>query len=438
MRSGIDGGRRASIPGAVWIGALIVIVLVTFANVARAHEVLSLHASNLRWHAPNKSLTATFLGKDQKENAVLVLKKAAVFGTEISIQSDATGITLSAAESPRISFAVEPTPDGAISNLKLAGGDQPSLLVNGKEGARDRGKWIEIVESKEKNLTIELANASFATVTFEAKALEQGMDAAPAAPTPVAMPSGRSPAAGSSATGGGTDLLHEITPAQLRAASEAFAKGVSARCSRCSGTGRVTVSVQSGTRQGGRLSRPVYTDETHTCDRCRGTGRIRASDEVLNRLATSFLKALSGLKQDDPKTQDAISDAYKMITASMIGDFKTWTLLTENGRSILSQRSPVPGTAVIAKALVKQNFPKQNGRRQFMVEIGGTDKLVLVSDPVSADEIQSGPVLIGGLVEPVEKFTSDRRAIAVVSQGFLVAPPVEKGWYWWWWWRDHP
>jgi hypothetical protein len=62
-----------------------------------------------------------------------------------------------------------------------------------------------------------------------------------------------------------------------------------------------------------------------------------------------------------------------------------------------------------------------------------------VSDPVSADEIESGPALIGGLVEPVEKFTADRRAVAVVSQGFLVAPPIEKGWYWWWWWRrDRP
>jgi hypothetical protein len=338
-------------------------------------------------------------------------------------------------DSLRLAFPVDPAPDGAVSKVKMTGGDQPALLFNGKERARDRGKWIELVESKEKNVTIELANASFATVTFEAKALDQGLDATP--PTPTAGQGAPSAAARTAGTSGGadTELLHTVTPAQLRAASDAFANGVSRTCPRCSGSGKVTVSVQTGTRQEGRLTRPLYTDETRQCDRCRGTGLLRASDEVLNRLAGTFLKSLASLKQDDPKSQDAISDAYKMITASMVGDFKIWTLLTENGRSILSQRTPVPGTPVIAKALIKQSYPKQNGKRLYLVEIGGTDKLVLVSDPVSADELQSGPALIGGLVESAERQTADRRAVAIVSQGFLVAPPIEKGWYWWWWWR---
>jgi hypothetical protein len=412
-----------------------IILPAVMARVAGAHEVLALHASNLRWHAPAKSLTATFLGKDEKETAVLVLKKAAVFGTEVSIQSDASAITIVSGDSLRIAFPVDPAPDGAVSKVKMTGGDQPALLFNEKERARDRGKWIELVESKEKNVTIELANASFATVTFEAKALDQGLDATP--PTPTAAQGAPGAVARTPGASGGadTELLHTVTPAQLRAASDAFANGVSRTCPHCSGSGKVTVSVQTGTRQEGRLTRPLYTDETRQCDRCRGTGHLRASDEVLNRLAGTFLKSLSSLKQDDPKSQDAISDAYKMITASMVGDFKTWTLLTENGRSILSQRTPVPGTPVIAKALIKQSYPKQNGKRLYLVEIGGTDKLVLVSDPVSADELQSGPALIGGLVESAERQTADRRAIAIVSQGFLVAPPIEKGWYWWWWWR---
>lgn len=430
------GYRWARLVG-LW--AVLGSLFVCSAEPAGAHEVLALHASNLRWHAPAKSTTATFLGKDQKETAVLVVKKVAVLGTELSIQSDATAIALVSGDSVRVSFTVDPTPDGATSKLKLVGGDQPSVAFNGREEARNRGKWIEIVESKEKNLTIELANASFATVTFEPKALDQGMDIAPPAAADGSPGTSTHAPGGTVITGSaGTELLHSVTPAQLRAASDAFANGVSRVCSHCSGTGSVTVQVQSGTRQEGRLSRPLYTNETKQCDRCRGTGHVRSSDEVLNRLAGNFLKSLSSLKQDDPKSQDAISDAYKMITASMIGDFKTWTLLTENGRSILSQRAPVAGTPVIAKALVKRSFPKQNGRRQFMVEIGGTDKLVLVSDPVSADEVLSGPALIGGLVEPVEKFTSDQRPVAVVSQGFLVAPPVEKGWWWWWWWRDRP
>lgn len=406
---------------------------------ADAHEVLAVNASNTRWHAPAKSLTATFLGKDQKETAILVVRKAAVLGTTVSIQSDATTVTLVSGDSMRISFPVDPAPDGAISKLKLTGGDQPVLAFNGKEEARSRGKWIEIVESKERNLTLELVNASFATVTFEPKALEQGMDAAaPAGSESTASPAAPARSAAGSASAEGAELLHTVTPEQLRSASDAFANGVSRTCPHCSGTGKVTVSVQTGTRQSGRLSRPIYTDQIRRCDHCSGTGRLRASDEVLNRLAGNFLKSLANLKQDDPKSQDAISDAYKMITASMIGDYKTWTLLTENGRSILSQRTPAKGTPVIAKALVTRSYPEQNGRRQFMVQIGGTDKLVLLTDPVSADEVQSGPVLIGGLIEPVKRQTADLRPVAEVSQGFLVAPPVEKGWWWWYWWRPRP
>src|ERR1700683_1047192 len=69
------------------------------AQLARAHEVFASSAANSRWHSPAKQLTVTFLGKDKKENAVLVLKNAAVLDTEVLIQSDASAITLVSGDS---------------------------------------------------------------------------------------------------------------------------------------------------------------------------------------------------------------------------------------------------------------------------------------------------------------------------------------------------
>jgi hypothetical protein len=396
-----------------------------------AHAVVALTPGNLRWHAPNKSVTATFLGKDQKETAVLDLKKAAVLNTEISIQSDATTINLVSGDSVRLSFTVLTTADGATTRLKLGGGDQPVLLINDKDEPRLRGKWIEVASAKDRNLTIELENTTFATVTFDQKSVE-----ASDTPNPGSTggerpnPSGTGHGGASAELSGAGEMLQTITPAQLKVAADAFASGVSHRCLKCSGRGKVTVSVQYGTRQDGRIITPLYRDETQQCDRCKGSGKLRASDEILNRLAGNFLKSLSAVKRDDPKTQDAISDSYKMITDVMIGDYKTWLLLTENGRSILSQQSPTVGTPVIAKCLVKKLLPREHDTRDFLVEIGGTNKVVRISEPVSADEVKSGPALAGGVLAGHEA-----TGMIVLNHGFLVAPPIEKGWWWWYWWR---
>jgi hypothetical protein len=394
---------------------------------AGAEEFLATSAANLRWSASAKGAKVTFLGKDEKENAKLVVKKAAVMGTEFSIQSDASAILIISADTT-VSFLVAPASgtDGAVSRLKLVGGDDPLVLFNGAEQARNLGKWIEIVKSSEVNLAIELVGATFATVTFTPKAVETAPPRSPE-PLPDSTPQPSS-----------KEMLRTVTPQQLEAASTAFSTAVSHKCPRCNGTGQVTVSQQTGTRREGNLVRKVYQDTKQKCDKCDGVGEIRANAESLNRFAATFVKTLASTNTDDAKAQDAISDAYKMITERMIGDYKTWVVLTEHGRSILSQKSPVPGTPVIAKALVKQSLPVKGGQRQFLVEIGGTDKLVLISEPVSADEVRSGPALIGGLVEPVGAGSRDQHPVAVLKHGFLVAPPIQSGWYWWYWWRDRP
>jgi hypothetical protein len=416
--------------------ALAIAILLTVTNGVGANEAMAPSSlANRRWHAPDKSAAATFLGKDQKETASLVLKRAVVMGTEFQIQSDASAISLISGDI-RITLPVEQVADGAVVKLKLVAGDDPTLLVNGKEQPRISGKWIELVKSAGNNLTVELADTSFATVTFDSKALESNAAAEIKAAAPAADTSEGHD--GGAAAGPG-ELLRNVTPQRLKASAKDFAAAVTSPCPHCSGAGNVTTSVQYGTRREGAILRKLYRDETKQCDRCRGVGRIRATDEVLNRFAATFVRQLAGLKQDDPKAQDAISDAYKMITDSMIGDHKTWALLTENGRSILSQKAPTAGTPVVAKVLVKSALPAAGGKRRFVVEVGGTDLQVLVLDPVSADEVKSGPALMGGLVEAPEKLAGKERPLPVVNRGFLVAPPIEKGWWWWYWWRgDRP
>ncbi len=415
---------------------LFLTALAVSSSTAVARDVLALAPSNTRWHLSTKTSTATFLGKDAKETAALVLKKSSVLESELSIQSDATSISLVSGDA-RVTIAVIPQPDGTTTLLKLGGGDEPTLLCDDKDNPRNRGKWIEAVNAKEPNLTVELENATFATIKFEPSLNEKPSTAAPVdspRASTAADPVEAKPGASSSASS--RELLQNITPGQLKAASAKFASGVSHNCSHCSGKGTVVESEDAGTRRDGALVHKLTRDVTKTCEVCKGTGKVRATDEVLNRLAGNFVTSLAHLKREDPKTQDAISDAYKMITADMIGDYKTWILLTENGRSILSQKSPEASTPVVAKALVKQVLPRVGDKREYVVEIGGTDKRVRISDPVSADEVESGPVIVGGLVNPGSKDDP----VTVLAHGFMVAPPIEEGWWWWYWWRpnNHP
>ena len=401
-----------------------------------AHEVLAKALANLRWHAPAKSITVTFLGKDEKETAVLVVKKAAVLDTEISIRSDATTITIVSGGSIRIPFTVDVSPDGTTSRLNLGAGDSPKLLFNDNEDPDLRAKWIKVVNSKEENLSIELTDATTATVKFDPKSIEKGAAIAAAAPAdpgasapadPAAGADGAKPAEGGAHPAAAAELLHPVPPATLKRAAFAFADGVSHRCIRCSGTGHITVSVQYGTRQEGSLIRPLMRDEVQICKTCNGAGKLRDADPALRRLAANFVKAMAAVKRDAPDTQEVLSGCYKMITDVMIGDENTWILMTETGRGVLSQRSPAPGTPVIVKVHIKQMSSPAPGKREFVVTVLGLDQDIRVIDPVSADEVDSGPALVGGLLEP--PLAGDR--MMVLARGFLVAPPIDRSWWWW-------
>ena len=136
---------------------------------------------------------------------------------------------------------------------------------------------------------------------------------------------------------------------------------------------------------------------------------------------------MASVKRDDPKTQDTLSACYKMITDVMIGDEATWVLLTQSGKSILSQRKPVVGTPVIVRVVVRHMSEPVAGQRNYVVSVAGIDQELRITDPVGADEIDSGTALVGGLLE--RPLAGDNKM--VLARGFLVAPPIDRTWWWW-------
>ena len=134
--------------------------------------------------------------------------------------------------------------------------------------------------SKEQNLSIELKDATVATVQFDQKAMEKGeARPRPIRPKmPVRMRRNHRlirypPAAG--------ELLHTISPTELNHSAVLFAEGVSHACRSCGGTGQVQVEVQYGVRQEGVFERPLMRTEMQPCKNCHGAGKIRDSDDAL-------------------------------------------------------------------------------------------------------------------------------------------------------------
>ena len=100
-----------------------------------------------------------------------------------------------------------------------------------------------------------------------------------------------------------------------------------------------------------------------------------------------------------------------------------------NGSATTTWTADGPGGTVTGPSFLV-HFANNPSKFHFpdLVQIGGTDKKVVISDPVSADELNSGGALIGGLVMPTDASKAEQKdAIAVLEQGFLVAPPDHEG-----------
>jgi hypothetical protein len=316
-------------------------------------------------------------------------------------------------------FPVPPNADGTTSKIVLTGGDQSTVMLNDKEQVQQQGKWIQIAAATDTTLTVELDMANFAKIKFEPPAVPAAGTAVAPAPAPliekVATPA--------------PELLHPVSPDELRAAFTGFDNGIRKKCPVCNGTGQVSVRVQTGTEQQGIYNVPTFAEQKQKCAHCQGTGIDRAKDDVLILMAGKVVKDLAALNKDDPKAPKVMTDAYDEITKDMIGDQKSWKLLTANGRSILAQPSPKLDTTLVSLVQVKKSIPTADQRR-YLVRVLGTNKDVYVDNPVLADELKSGRALMGGMIaDPVEDAKGEKTT--VLRGGFLIAPPIERGWTWW-------
>jgi hypothetical protein len=383
---------------------------------ARAIDAVADASVNPRWHCSEKTDTATFLAGDKPETAKLILNKPNVLGQTVTVTSDASYLVLSCAGSPKVVFQIPANPDGTASKFVLTGGDQPTLSFNGKEQIQQQGKWIQIETAKDATISLELGTASFASVKFEPPAPAR----AEAAPIQVVAKKTAPTAA---------ELLRPINASQLSVVCKAFDQGINKKCPSCGGAGEVSVQVQTGSHNVGPYSVPNYENRKQKCTRCNGSGIDRSKDEVLIRLAGNMVKGLAAVKQDDPKTQQTLTDAYGEITKDMIGDQRAWITLTQNGKSILAQKAPALGTTVVSMVKVKRADKLPNNQRRFLVQVMGIDKEVYVDDPTLADQLNSGHALMGGMVD--QSVDENGNKINVLHGGFLIAPKVDKEWWWW-------
>jgi hypothetical protein len=390
---------------------------------AQAAGPLTTAPTNSRWNYAASSNTATFLGNDQPGPASLEFKKPAMLGGTFSIVSDAEAVHLTSGSAPDLILAVAAKADGTTTKIKIEGGDDPHITVNDVQSPRLQGKWIQLARDPSPALTIELEHVTFATIHIEPG--PGGGDGAGSAKAPTSLASAP------------TELIHDVSASKLIASERAVGLAVAKPCLRCNGTGKVTQQVQTGSHREGAFDVPDYQTETVTCSECNGTGIVRATDDALKRLCANFLKNLAHLNQDDPMAQDAISQSYDMITNSMIGDFKTWTMLNQNGRSVLSRPSLQTVTPVIAQVKILKVSEAQGGRRNYLARLVGTDQEVRIESPVSADRLAKGFALMGGLVDTSLVDADSKQKTPVVANGFLIAPPIDKSWKWWWDWQWH-
>jgi hypothetical protein len=403
------------------LGCSLLIVAFLVSSPVLAIDAVADSSQNPRWHCSDKSGVATYLAGDKAESAVLVLNKAKVLGQTLTVTSDASYIVLQSGDSPHVTFQIPANPDGTASKILMTGGDQPTLFFNDKEQVQQQGKFIQVVTASNSTITLTLGTTTFAKVKFEAPAT-------PAAAAPVEKP------ASLAETAGNRELLKPVTASQLLNVVKAFDQGINKKCPGCSGTGKVKVQVRTGSQQQGMYSVPVFETQEKKCEKCNGSGIDRSKDEVLIKLAGSMVKDLAALKKTDPKAQTTLTEAYDEITKDMIGDQKTWTSLTKNGRSILAQSSPAINTTVVALVEVKKSVPREKDERRYLVRVLGTDKEVYVDNPALADEVKSGRALMGGMVDDPILSGKDGKKTTVLRGGFLIAPQVTHDW--WWWYRD--
>src|ERR1700722_10167868 len=222
---------------------------------------------------------------------------------------------------------------------------------------------IQIIAAKDGNITLQLSSTSFAKVKFDA-----------AAPLTTA----------SNSPDVAPELLHAINANQLRVMYTAFDKSVNRPCSYCSGTGKITVTVQTGVKHGGTFADPIYSTHEENCPHCNGKGVIHGEEDAIIQQANILVKGMASVNPDDPDAQSVLSDTYAVITRDMIGDRPTWVALTAHGKSILAQRSPQAGSVIVSLVEVEKSEKTPDHRRRYLVRVIGTDRKIYVDNPALA------------------------------------------------------
>lgn len=150
------------------IFVLIIAALVHGRSARADHPYLAPSSTQDTWFAPSESNEAVFVGGKDAGWPSLVLKKNPLTTQPLilRIRADAAQCRLRSG-ADELTFASTP---GSDLELKIsAHPDHPSLFINGREPAELRGAWIRLaLKSQDPAITLELIEATYATVRFDA------------------------------------------------------------------------------------------------------------------------------------------------------------------------------------------------------------------------------------------------------------------------------
>lgn len=216
------------------------------------------------------------------------------------------------------------------------------------------------------------------------------------------------------------ELAQNARPNDLTNAASAVANNIIKPCVACGGKGTVLVKRITGSHLDGgfRYNDSVTSEEM--CQRCHGNKIEHASDDAMARITARFLTVLAASKADDTNFTLPLQKCYEAVQQVYATDAQIKQTLTNQSKSIFAQAKLPTKAPVVCSAQFGISLPTaEKGERAVLARVNGTDQIVAVLNPIIAEDVSSGNVMIGGLTAGATA-TRDGRKIVVIQNGFIV------------------
>jgi hypothetical protein len=200
-----------------------------------------------------------------------------------------------------------------------------------------------------------------------------------------------------------------------------------AKCDRCGGDGEVVIEEvkypKSNPRSNVPLKEGVKRTRREKCDGCGASGLCTKANFIL--AMDNFAKAICGMKDGDPKTQEAMDKAVEHLQAALRGKSEpAGRAFAEVARRRTNDQPLVLGTPVYWVGYLMDD-PSAVGESRPL-RIGTTrnapDAAFWVSEPVLSRAAKGERVVVGGVFAGRQTL-GDNKSVPVAQGGWIVVVP---------------